>query len=156
MPIAIAPEIDAMTVAATASVNNARDSKMGHWTIAFRAGSRTDQPCRSFSTRERKGDEPVEHLYAAEQALGARFRPNAHWFANKVVYNDILQDANTASSIWNPSNRPEDQRGNLGYDLITYPANEVSAMTSTITGTDNKVACIGDPSYFVIVDRIWS
>jgi HK97 family phage major capsid protein len=96
------------------------------------------------------------NLYAAEQALSPRFRPGAQWFANKIIYNDILQDAATnagAATIWYPSNRPDGQRGNTGYDLITYPANEVSAMTSALT-VGSKVAIIGDPKYFVIVDRI--
>jgi hypothetical protein len=38
-------------------------------------------------------------------------------------------------------------------EVISYPANEVSGMTSAVT-TGSKILVLGDPQYFVIVDQV--
>jgi predicted phage gp36 major capsid-like protein len=48
---------------------------------------------------------------------------------------------------------PDNARGNTGYTLVAYGANEVSTMTGTVAAA-NKILCLGDPQYFLIVDRI--
>jgi len=94
-------------------------------------------------------------LYAAEQAWPARFRPRAAWFLNKLILNDVLKDANTGAAVFYPNalaGLGDGSNGVIG-NLIGYRAGEVSAMASVLT-TGSKVAALGDPSMFLIVDHV--
>lgn len=109
----------------------------------------------------------VADLYTLEQSLPPRFRPMGQWFANRATYNLVRQFGVAASqALWQPlmspvtgplgvglDNRPFEQGGNIGAKLLGYGANEVSDMTTAITHGSNILA-IGDPSYYLIVDRI--
>jgi predicted phage gp36 major capsid-like protein len=104
----------------------------------------------------------VADLYAVEQALGPRFRPRAQWLGNRFTYNKVRQfdTAGGASQLWMPYPAPlreglnnDPPRGNMGAELIGYPANEDSAMASALT-TGSKILVLGDFRYFVIVDRV--
>lgn len=103
----------------------------------------------------------VADIYAVEQALGARFRPRAQWVANRAQYNRIRQfDTGGGGSLWlqvAPLGRGLDNNvptpGNLGAQLIGYPASECSAMVTTIANT-NKTMVLGDFRFFIIVDRV--
>jgi HK97 family phage major capsid protein len=92
-----------------------------------------------------------------EEALGARFRPRAQWFGNRAIYNKAHSfDTSGAADVWLPDLRtgiPDNARGNTGYTLVGYGANEVSTMTGTVAA-GSKILCLGDPQYFLIVDRI--
>lgn len=104
----------------------------------------------------------VADVYACENALGPRFRPNASWVANRAIYNKVRQfDTSGGSSMWvgypNPlqgglANNPP-RSGALGLRLIDYPSYEDSAMVTALT-TNNLILVLGDFRYFVIVDRI--
>jgi HK97 family phage major capsid protein len=50
-------------------------------------------------------------------------------------------------------NRPFGEGGNLGQRLLNYGTNEVSDMVTTLT-TGSKILALGDPDYYLIVDRI--
>lgn len=109
----------------------------------------------------------VADLYTLEEALPPRFRPLAQFFGNRHAYNLIRQfgasaNQNLWQSIANPAtgplglgldNRPFGGGGNLGQKLLGYGANEVSDMTTAIT-SGSAILCLGDPRYYLIVDRI--
>jgi HK97 family phage major capsid protein len=99
----------------------------------------------------------IGDLAKTEEALGPRFRPRAQWFGNRAIYNKARSfDTSGAADVWLPDLRtgiPNNARGNTGYTLVGYGANEVSAMTGTVAAA-NKILCLGDPQYFLIVDRI--
>ncbi len=106
-------------------------------------------------------------LYALEQSLPPRFRPLGQWFANRAIYNQVRQFGQSANqALWmtigNPNvgplgygldNRPFEEGGNIGQKLLAYGANEVSDMTSSLTH-GSSILAIGDPNYYIIVDRI--
>jgi HK97 family phage major capsid protein len=95
----------------------------------------------------------VGDLNSVENALPARFRPRAVWFANKVIYQKARNfDTGGGAGVWLPDLAGETP-ANSGYQLNGYPANEVSGMVSTLT-TGSKIAVLGDPRYFPIVDRV--
>jgi HK97 family phage major capsid protein len=109
----------------------------------------------------------IADLYNLEQALPPRFRPLGQWFGNRAIYNLIRQFGVSASeALWQPlmnpmggplsfglANQPFEQGGNLGQRLLGYGANEVSDMVSSLTH-GNSILAIGDPNYYLIVDRI--
>jgi HK97 family phage major capsid protein len=109
----------------------------------------------------------IADLYNLEQSLPPRFRPLGQWFGNRGVYNLIRQFGVSASeALWQPlmnpntgplgiglDNRPFGEGGNLGQRLLGYGANEVSDMVSSLTH-GNSILALGDPNYYLIVDRI--
>jgi HK97 family phage major capsid protein/HK97 family phage prohead protease len=99
----------------------------------------------------------VNDIYKTEEALPPRFRPNAQWFANRFFYNKVRQlDTAGGANLWVPDLRtgiPANETGNTGFQLIGYPANESSGMAATLAST-TKEAVLGDPSLYVIVERI--
>jgi HK97 family phage major capsid protein len=102
----------------------------------------------------------IAHLYQMEESVPPRFRPRAQWIANRSIYNKIrvLDSAAGSGAQWIPSvqsgvNSGVPTPGNTGYTLIGYSANEASAMSSSVVA-GQKVAVLGDPRYYVIVDRI--
>jgi HK97 family phage major capsid protein len=106
-------------------------------------------------------------LYSLEQALPPRFRPMGQWFGNRAIYNQVRQFGQSANqALWMPlanpnigplgfglENHPFQEGGNLGQKLLMYGANEVSDMTTSTTH-GSSILAIGDPSYYLIVDRI--
>ena len=109
----------------------------------------------------------VADLYTLEEALPPRFRPMGQFIGNRHVYNLVRQFGQSANqNLWMPivnpaggplslglANRPFEEGGNLGQKLIGYPANEASDMVTTLT-TGSKILVLGDPDYYLIVDRI--
>jgi HK97 family phage major capsid protein len=99
----------------------------------------------------------VNDIYKTEEALPPRFRPNAQWFANRFIYNKVRQlDTAGGANLWVQDLRQglaANETGNTGYSLIGYPANEASGMAATLA-TTTKLAVLGDPNYYVVVDRI--
>jgi HK97 family phage major capsid protein len=99
----------------------------------------------------------VNDIYKTEEALPPRFRPNAQWFANRFIYNKVRQlDTAGGANLWVQDLRQglaANETGNTGYGLIGYPANESSGMAASLA-TTTKLAVLGDPSYYVIVDRV--
>lgn len=99
----------------------------------------------------------VGDIYKAEEALNTAFRAKAQWFANRFIYNKVRQlDTAGGANLWVQNLQfglPNNEMGNTGYTLIGYPANEASGMAATLA-TTTKLAVLGDPNYYVIVDRI--
>jgi HK97 family phage major capsid protein len=65
-------------------------------------------------------------------------------------------DTSGAADVWLADLRtgiPNNARGTTGDTLVGYGANEVSTMTGTVAAA-SKILCLGDPQYFLIVDRI--
>jgi predicted phage gp36 major capsid-like protein len=95
-------------------------------------------------------------LAKTEGALEPRFRLRAQWFGNHAIYNKSRSfDTSGAADVWLPDLRtgiPNNAQGNTGYTLIGYGANEVSTMTGTVAAA--KILRLGDPQYFLIVDRV--
>jgi len=91
-------------------------------------------------------------LYALEEALGPRFRPNASWVANKSIYNKVRQfDTNGGAALW------ERIGAGLPPTLLGYPVHEASAMDGVwdVAATaNNYIAILGDFRNYVIADRI--
>lgn len=71
----------------------------------------------------------LNDIYLAQQVLPARFRANAVWPGNKIIYNLAQNFANTGAPIWWPTlaGLPDQSSGAVG-SLINYPADETSAM----------------------------
>ena len=94
----------------------------------------------------------VADLYALEEALGPRFRPNASWVANKAWYNKVRQfDTGGGASLW------ERLGAGMPAELLGYPAYEASAMDSSINAAanaNNYVLILGDFRNYVIADRV--
>jgi len=91
-------------------------------------------------------------LYAMEEALGPRFRPNASFVANKAIYNKVRQfDTAGGASLW------ERIGAGMPSQLLGYNAYEASAMDGAwdVAATaNNYIAVLGDFQNYVIVDRI--
>jgi HK97 family phage major capsid protein len=100
----------------------------------------------------------VGDLYAVEQALGPRFRPRAQWIGNRFTYNKARQFDTAGGAnllIYLPAGLANDvpRGGNMGQQLIGYPMNEASGVIAVLT-TGSKILILGDPRYYIIVDRI--
>lgn len=97
---------------------------------------------------------------AVEGALPPRFRPRAQWVGNRAFYNVArFLDTTGGSGLWLQMaplgvGLTNQRNGNLNAQLLGYPANEDSAMSSAVTTTGSLVAALGDWRYFKIIDRI--
>lgn len=88
------------------------------------------------------------NVYALEEALDPRYRPNGKFLANRGTYNRIRQfDTAGGAQLW--------ERIGAGQpsELLGYPALESSEMVAALT-TGNKTLLFGDFQNFLIVDRI--
>lgn len=102
----------------------------------------------------------IGDLYKLEGAVPPRFRPRAQIIANRAIWNVVRQfDTAGGAGLWVylpaglDNNVP--RGGNLGVQVLGYPANEDSAMSSTVPAvTGNKVMVMGDFRYYIIVDRV--
>lgn len=90
-------------------------------------------------------------IYALDNDLGARYRQNARFVANKAIWNKVRQlgTSNTYHAFWT------DFGGGLPAQLIGYDVHQNSAMDSTIvSGSNDDVIVLGDFQNYVIVDRM--
>ncbi len=96
-------------------------------------------------------DPVAADVYALDNDLGPRFRPNASFVAAKKTYNALRQLGTTSYHSW-----WVDFGGALPSKLIGYPTYEASAMDSTIvSGSNDDVLILGDFRYgYTIVDRV--
>lgn len=91
-------------------------------------------------------------VYALQGALPARWRRNASWLANNLIYNRIRQfDTAGGAGLWARlgEGRPE--------GLLGRPAVEAEAMDGTITTSGaghNYAAIFGDFSHYVVARRL--
>lgn len=89
-------------------------------------------------------------IYSTFGSLPSRYRRNAAWLANVLIFNRIRQfDTAGGSSFW----------ANLGQDtperLLGKPVYEAEDMDGTITAAaENYVAVFGDWNNYVIADRL--
>lgn len=94
----------------------------------------------------------IGDIYSLQGALPARYRPDASWMANNLIYNLVRKfDTAGGGGFWT----------NLNYDrpplLMGRSAIEAEAMDGTITTSGavaNYALIFGDFSNFVITDRI--
>ncbi len=98
----------------------------------------------------------VGDLYALEEALDARWEPNASLLAHKSVYNAIRQfDSSGGANLWV---RIGDGTPSRLLDYPTYRSTALPTLTSAKAGTanaaDSTLMIFGDFSQFLIVDRI--
>lgn len=145
-----------------------QDAKDDLEATKFTAGSGTNEPfgvvtgATTLVTSAGTAAFAVADVYAMESALGPRFRPRAEWIGNRFYYNKVRQfDTSGGANLWMPLPAPlreglandVPRGGNTGAQLIGYPANESSAMSSSLA-TGQKGLILGDFSYFLIYDRI--
>jgi HK97 family phage major capsid protein len=98
----------------------------------------------------------IADLYRLEEALDARWEPNAHFLAHKSVYNTIRQvDRAGGANLWTSIGDGTPAR------LMDYPNHRSTALptvTSAAAGTANAanstLMIFGDFKQFLIVDRI--
>jgi len=94
----------------------------------------------------------IGDVYKLQGALPARYRANASWLANNLIYNIVRGfDDYGGGSFWADMNDDRPAR------LLGRPALEAEAMDGTIdtTGAANNYAMIfGDFENFVITDRL--
>lgn len=90
----------------------------------------------------------VADIYALEEALPPRFRPNATYVGNRAVFNKVRQlDTAGGANLW------VQLQAGAPANLIGYPARENSAMVSVLT-TGGSILTIGDFNNFLILDRV--
>lgn len=91
-------------------------------------------------------------LYAVQGALPARFRSNAAWLANNLIYNRTRQfDTAGGAGLW------EYLGGDRPRQLLGRPVAEAEAMDGTWNAAataDNFVLAFGDFDNYVITDRL--
>lgn len=91
-------------------------------------------------------------VYALQGSLAARYRGNASWLANNLIYNRIRQfDTAGGAGLWGTVG--EDRRP----ELLGRPVLEAEAMDGTwdaAVAADNPIAVFGDFRNYVIADRI--
>lgn len=89
-------------------------------------------------------------VYALEDALAKRFRPNASYLAAKATFNKVRQfDTGGGSSLW------ERIGAGMPAQLIGYPVYETENMDSTYGSGENYIMVLGDIAQaYRIVDRI--
>jgi HK97 family phage major capsid protein len=102
----------------------------------------------------------IGDLYKLEGQVPIRHRANACWFMNRVTIRTIQGFETTSGILFNSTygypavgviNRSP--VGNTGLTLLGYPVYEVpSAPTGLVANT--PVAFLGDPSSFLVVDRV--
>jgi HK97 family phage major capsid protein len=89
-------------------------------------------------------------VYALHGALPARYRNNAQWLSNNLIYNMIRQfDVYGGAGLWTTlgDGRPP--------NLMGYPNLEAEAIDGTINATlDNYALIFGDFQNYVIADRL--
>lgn len=130
----------------------------------FTTGSGTNEPfglltgATTTVTSATGGAFVIADLYGTEAALPARFRPRAQWVANRAIYQKIRQfDTAGGAGLWvqlgSGLEGAAPTSGNIGAQLLGFPANEDSAMGTSIA-KDALYLVIGDFRYFVIVDRV--
>lgn len=131
---------------------------------AFTNGSGTGQPqgiltgATTTVSTAASGTFSVGDLYTLEQAVGPRFRPRMQLVASRGIWNRVRQfDTAGGAGLWVYLPAGLDNQvprgGNLGVQVLGYPASEDSAMPGVITaGTQIMVA--GDFRYYLIVDRV--
>lgn len=94
----------------------------------------------------------LSDVYAVQGALPARFRRNASWLANNLIYNKVRQfDTSGGGGFWTNLN------GDRPPMLMNRNAIEAEAMDGTITtsGAGHNYAMIfGDFSHFVVARRL--
>ena len=126
---------------------------------AFINGTGTGQPWGIVAALTGTGSEiasatadtlAVGDIYSLWGALPTRYRRNATWMANTLIYNRIRQfDTAGGSALWTTIG--DGQPPNL---LGGRPL-EAEDMTGTITAAqNNRIAVVGDFSNYVIADRI--
>lgn len=98
------------------------------------------------------------NLYALENALPPRFRPNETFVANRGIYNVVRGiDTSGGAALWlyisEGLNNQVPSPGNTGALLLGRPAYESSAMQATVVNA-TKIMIVGDFRYFLIVDRV--
>jgi HK97 family phage major capsid protein len=103
----------------------------------------------------------IADVYKLWEALPPRMRARAVWLANLFTYDKIRQfDTAGGAGIWVPnltlgleSQAGPDRHGSTGAMLLQKPSYESTAMAAALT-TGSKIAAVGDPRYFKVVDRI--
>ncbi len=98
----------------------------------------------------------IAHLYTLEEALDARWQPNAEFLAHRGMYNRIRQfDTTGGSALWMRIGEGigNGGGGNTNAQLLGYPAWQSSAYTNALTAA-TKILTFGDFNQFLIVDRI--
>jgi HK97 family phage major capsid protein len=129
--------------------------------VAFATGSGSGQPTGiitaltgTASVVNAAADDTfaLKDVYALQGALPARYRSQASWLANNLIYNLIRQfDTAGGAGLWNTVG---DDRANV---LLGRRVLEAEAMDGTITtsgAVHNYAAVYGDFSNYVIADRI--
>jgi HK97 family phage major capsid protein len=93
----------------------------------------------------------LEDVYLMDQALPARYRARAGWFAHRYTHNLIRQfDTAGGAGLW-----ADNLREGVPSTLLSRPAYEAEAMASTITAAaDNLLLLYAESESFVIADRV--
>jgi HK97 family phage major capsid protein len=126
---------------------------------AFTNGTGTGQPWGVVTRLTGTGSEiasatadtfAIGDVYSLFGSLPTRYRRNASWLANTLIYNRVRQfDTAGGAGLWTTL-------GNgTPAELLGRPAVEAEDMTGTITAAaNNRIVVVGDFSNYVIADRI--
>lgn len=126
---------------------------------AFTTGTGTGQPWGVIARLTGSGAEvnsatadtfAIGDVYGLHGSLPTRYRRNATWLANTLIYNRVRQfDTAGGAGLWTTL-------GNgMPDSLLGRPAVEAEDMTGTITAAqNNRILVFGDFSNYVIADRI--
>lgn len=94
----------------------------------------------------------LDDIYAMDNDMAPRYRPNASWVGAKQTFNAIrrlVQGGSNGNTFWT------DLGGGLPPQLIGYPVYQSSDMDSTIvSGSTDDVLILGDFRNYFIYDRL--
>jgi HK97 family phage major capsid protein len=133
----------------------------------FALGSGTNEPfgvitgATTVFTASNTNSLVVADIYGVHGALGPRFRRGAVWTMNNATADRIRQlDTAGGANLWVQNLQLRSAAvpngftdGRMGADLLGKPTYEATGQSGTFT-TGQKIAVIGDYSYYKIADRI--
>jgi HK97 family phage major capsid protein len=92
----------------------------------------------------------IGDVYSMHGSLPTRYRRNAAWMGNTLIYNRVRQfDTAGGAGLWTTIGNGQPD------SLLGRPTIEAEDMTGTITGSqNNRILVFGDFSNYVIADRI--
>jgi HK97 family phage major capsid protein len=141
-----------------------QDAKDDLEATKFTSGSGTNEPSGLLTgatttvNTASSGAFAIADLYTLEAQVPPRFRPRSSVLANRTIWQKVRQfDTAGGAGLWVYLPAGLDNQvprgGNLGVQVLGYPANEDSAMPTALTHV-TQIMVMGDMRYYIIVDRV--
>ena len=98
-------------------------------------------------------------IFAMEMTVPIRHRAKGAWFGNRKAIRQVQALETVRGELFNQGyglvgNPVQNATGNTGLQLLGKPVWEAPSMVDTFTTPDTNVLWFGDPSSYIIVDRL--